>query len=292
MSFRSPHGGGRRRQHGGSPGPHRPAQEFSSSFLRSNLATATATVSPTSKSSSSRGSDPLLADTDGDSFEDGDEVLVLLTDPLVPNVGGGTIRGTVFSDPDGDGDLTDGLPVANAKVYLDTNFNGVLDSGERSLTTGADGSYEFILLSPGYYHVRQELPAATVQTAARTGLECRTRHLAGHPDRLHPRSRGGAPRPIRVWSRRCLACPAIHHCRPDSRNGGPKPGAQAHRRPPRGPPHRHLQTPPRSSPFPRMAASRSASMRSSWTVPVRTSPSSGPSRAWEAEPIDILVGPR
>lgn len=46
------------------------------------------------------------------------------TNPAVGNTLGGTIRGTVSLDPDQNGELSDGMPVESAVVYLDTNFNG------------------------------------------------------------------------------------------------------------------------------------------------------------------------
>ncbi|MEZ5300735.1 MAG: hypothetical protein R3F11_08765 [Verrucomicrobiales bacterium] len=44
-------------------------------------------------------------DTDGDGRFDGDEVFLFASDPLVFDAPGGTISGTVLTDPNGDGDL-------------------------------------------------------------------------------------------------------------------------------------------------------------------------------------------
>lgn len=110
------------------------------------------------------GTNPLVADTDGDGLSDGAEVFRTFTDPLTPNPQGGTIEGVVRTDPNGDGDLADGLPVAGAVVYLDLDYNGSRGDEEPAATTDEAGRHVFTHLRPGVYHVRQELPAATVQT--------------------------------------------------------------------------------------------------------------------------------
>jgi hypothetical protein len=65
------------------------------------------------------------------------------------------ISGTVFNDADSDGirDAGEG-GLSGFKVYLDANNNGVLDPGERNVTTGASGSYVFNGMAPGLQHVR------------------------------------------------------------------------------------------------------------------------------------------
>lgn len=110
------------------------------------------------------GTDPTRSDTDGDGILDGDEVHIHGTDPLVPDGLGATISGTVFRDRNGDGELSDGEPLADALVYLDANFNGVLDPGERTARTDRTGMYRFPVVSPGIHHVRQKLPAGEIQT--------------------------------------------------------------------------------------------------------------------------------
>ena len=110
------------------------------------------------------GTDPTRDDTDGDNRKDGDEVFITFSDPLVPNLPGGTLRGTVFNDADDNGDLTGDIPLADITVYLDGNFNGQLDTGERTAETDASGNYEFLDVAPGLHHVRQVLPAPNVQT--------------------------------------------------------------------------------------------------------------------------------
>lgn len=110
------------------------------------------------------GTNPRLVDTDGDGLSDGAEVFLTFTNPLVADPFGATIRGQVMTDPNGDGNTADGAPVQGAEVYLDSNYNGVHDTGEPLLITGADGRYEFMRVRPGVYHVRQQLAAGQFQT--------------------------------------------------------------------------------------------------------------------------------
>ena len=75
------------------------------------------------------------------------------------------IRGLKWSDQDGDSRRdADEPPLAGVTVYLDANDNGVLDAGELSTVTAADGSYEFIDLLPGEYVVREVVPAGYERT--------------------------------------------------------------------------------------------------------------------------------
>jgi RHS repeat-associated protein len=110
------------------------------------------------------GTNRLQADTDGDGLRDGSEVFVTFTDPLVPNLPGGTITGTVRTDPNGDSNPADGGPVAGAEVYLDLNFDGTFNAGEPRAMTGTNGAYVFTFLKPGVYHVRQRLLPGQFQT--------------------------------------------------------------------------------------------------------------------------------
>jgi RHS repeat-associated protein len=116
------------------------------------------------------GTMPLDDDTDGDGRKDGDEVFIFLSDPLVFDPEGGTISGTILTDPNNDGDLTDGSPIAGAAVYLDLNFNRRPDPGERSVETNANGEYRIQNVAPGAYHVRQVLPPPNVQSFPRGGV--------------------------------------------------------------------------------------------------------------------------
>lgn len=109
------------------------------------------------------GTNPANPDTDGDTYPDGREVLEYFTDPLVPDFGG-TIEGIVKTDPNRDGDLADGAASPGVTVWLDANYDGVLDEGGRRTVTDETGAYAFPLLPPGFYHVRQVLEAGHTQT--------------------------------------------------------------------------------------------------------------------------------
>jgi hypothetical protein len=79
-----------------------------------------------------------------------------------------TKSGTKFSDPDGDGDLTDGvgLPDWTINLYLDEG-DGVPGAGDTladSVMTDADGNYAFTDLGPGTYFVCEASMAGWVQT--------------------------------------------------------------------------------------------------------------------------------
>jgi RHS repeat-associated protein len=84
----------------------------------------------------------------------------------------------IFSGFDGRYFLEPGL--ANVKVYLDLNNNGLLDNNEPNSVTLADdptteevetGWYSFSNLLPGTYNVRSVLPNGYTQTAPTTGFK-------------------------------------------------------------------------------------------------------------------------
>ncbi|MBE9095882.1 DUF4347 domain-containing protein [Tychonema sp. LEGE 07203] len=76
-----------------------------------------------------------------------------------------TITGIKFNDIDGNGTQAAGeLGVAGVTVFLDTNNNTILDAGETSVTTGADGSFNFPNLPSGTYNVREVVPAGSQPT--------------------------------------------------------------------------------------------------------------------------------
>jgi subtilisin-like proprotein convertase family protein len=78
-----------------------------------------------------------------------------------------SISGTVFRDTNGSGVEAGGDPgLAGRTVFLDTNANGVLDPGEISTTTDANGNYSFTNLPAGAYRVREVTPAGWTQTTA------------------------------------------------------------------------------------------------------------------------------
>lgn len=63
-----------------------------------------------------------------------------------------TVRGFVWNDLDGDGAKETGEPALPGwTVYLDTNHNSRLDTGERATTSASDGAYTFDNLAAGNY---------------------------------------------------------------------------------------------------------------------------------------------
>ena len=79
----------------------------------------------------------------------------------------GVVSGTVFNDADGDGVKDAGeAGVANVRVTLDAGRDGSVD---RSVLTGADGSYKFMRLPEGPYRVGRVLPAGHRGTAPSVG---------------------------------------------------------------------------------------------------------------------------
>lgn len=105
-----------------------------------------------------------VKDTDNDTFDDGLEVLTMGTDPLVPNVMGGSIAGRVSRDENEDGSVAGDPAVPGAVLFLDLNFNGMRDATEPTQEADANGHFEFPNIAPGTYHVRQELPLGWIQT--------------------------------------------------------------------------------------------------------------------------------
>ncbi len=76
--------------------------------------------------------------------------------PAAKVVNTAVISGTVFNDLNAVGTLQTADPgLANWRVYLDTNNNGVFNPGEPSVLTDAKGHYSFSKLPPGTYYVRQ-----------------------------------------------------------------------------------------------------------------------------------------
>ena len=78
-----------------------------------------------------------------------------------------SISGTKFNDLNGNG-LRDALDSGRAgiTIFIDTNLNGVLELGESSTVTSANGSYSFANLSPGLYRVREVQSAGSIQTTS------------------------------------------------------------------------------------------------------------------------------
>lgn len=76
-----------------------------------------------------------------------------------------TISGHKWDDLDGDGvrDPSE-EPLQGVVIYLDLDDDGVLENGEPSTTTAADGSYSFTGLVPGVWVVHEVVPAGYSQT--------------------------------------------------------------------------------------------------------------------------------
>ena len=103
-------------------------------------------------------------DTDDDTLPDGSEIFESFTNPLVPDPPGGVIEGTVFVTETLGMDLTNAVPLAETTVFLDRNFNGLLDDGEPRQLTDENGGYRLTRLRPGIYEVRQVLRRGDTQT--------------------------------------------------------------------------------------------------------------------------------
>jgi len=77
------------------------------------------------------------------------------------------ISGQKYNDLDADGVKDSGeAGLAGWTIYLDANKNGVLDAGEKSTTTDANGNYSFENLGPGTYTVREVQQTGWEQTSA------------------------------------------------------------------------------------------------------------------------------
>ncbi|MGC4031380.1 MAG: SdrD B-like domain-containing protein [Tepidisphaeraceae bacterium] len=72
----------------------------------------------------------------------------------------GTITGRLWDDTNGDGvwDTTE-TATGVRTVFIDTNRNGKLDSGEVSTTSDAAGNYTFAGLAAGTYYINRVFPS-------------------------------------------------------------------------------------------------------------------------------------
>ena len=79
---------------------------------------------------------------------------------------GVTLTGVKFSDLDGDGVRDAGEPgVAGVTIFIDANHNGILDAGERSTVTDANGNYSFFGVALGQtVWIDEVVPAGATQT--------------------------------------------------------------------------------------------------------------------------------
>ena len=74
--------------------------------------------------------------------------------------GTGSISGTLFNDSDSDGYFDSNESNTGARtVFLDTNGNGQLDAGEKSMTSASNGTFKFTNLAAGKYNVTRVFPA-------------------------------------------------------------------------------------------------------------------------------------
>ncbi len=77
----------------------------------------------------------------------------------------GSISGVKFNDINGDGVRQVGdTPLAGLTLFLDTNNNGVLDTGEMSTVSDVNGNYSFVNLAAGTYRVRESPQAGLLLT--------------------------------------------------------------------------------------------------------------------------------
>ena len=88
----------------------------------------------------------------------------------VPITALGSVAGNVFNDVNADGakNGTD-TALANWKVWLDTDRDGVLDPTERTAITDSAGNYKFTGLWPGSYRIREVMPAGWRRTTPKYG---------------------------------------------------------------------------------------------------------------------------
>ena len=79
------------------------------------------------------------------------------TNPPPPATG--SISGVAFDDTNANGTYDTGDTLANGRtIFLDTDNDGVLDSGETSVVTPSSGAFTFANLPAGTYHVREVYP--------------------------------------------------------------------------------------------------------------------------------------
>ncbi len=77
------------------------------------------------------------------------------TATIIDNIANGSLSGLVFNDGNGNGQKDAGENgLSGVPTWLDANDNGVLDQGEVSLLSDAQGQYSFTSLVPGNYVVR------------------------------------------------------------------------------------------------------------------------------------------
>src|SRR5438552_3202184 len=85
--------------------------------------------------------------------------------------GSASISGFVFNDLNADTHRASNEPgIANVRVYLDSNNNRKLDTGEKNTLTDSTGKFVFTKLNAGSYIVRQIVPVGMSQTVPSNGF--------------------------------------------------------------------------------------------------------------------------
>jgi protocatechuate 3,4-dioxygenase beta subunit len=93
-----------------------------------------------------------------------------LLKPLSTPPGGASIAGNVFNDADANSAKNTGESgVANVKIFLDADKDGMLDTGEKTATTDAGGNFKFTGLAAGSYRIREVVPAGYRRTTPSSG---------------------------------------------------------------------------------------------------------------------------
>lgn len=110
-------------------------------------------------------------------------LLGLLLGGCGQNEAGATLAGTAWHDLDGDARRTADEPtLANWTVFLDADDDGVLDPGERSVTTAVDGSYAFTGVAAGTNNVSQVLPLGWSNTLPAVSVGALEPQIVGGED--------------------------------------------------------------------------------------------------------------
>ena len=92
----------------------------------------------------------------------------------------GTLSGTAWDDVDGDGVRDQGeAALPGVRVYLDADNDAAFDQNEASVTTDAQGAYEFAGVAAGLQLVRQVVPADRTPTFPGQAAPAVTRTIEG-----------------------------------------------------------------------------------------------------------------
>ena len=92
-----------------------------------------------------------------------------------------SITGEIYVDTNNNGKLDTGeTGLSGVKVYLDTNKNGTLDASETFITTGTGGTFSFGSLAAGTYQIREVVPANHKLTSPSAGYYDVTVAAGGH----------------------------------------------------------------------------------------------------------------